>query len=103
MTENRKEELCAAISKNQEAAKKLLFMAPEEVAAYLTGEGYDFTVEEIKELGAEVQEQIDARKDGELDEEALANVAGGRDTHALYFAAGMATVAIGVGIVCCGW
>lgn len=78
MTDNRKQQFFEVAFKDEETAKKLLVMTPEEVSAYLAAEGHHFSVEEIKEIGAEIQAEVDALGDDELDDEALENVAGGK-------------------------
>ncbi len=77
MTDERKKEFAAVAFNNKETANKYAAMSPEEVAADLKGKGYDFTVEEVKEIGNEIIEMKKKMEAGELSADELDNVAGG--------------------------
>lgn len=57
--------------------KKLLAMSAEEVSVWMKDQGCDFTAEEVKEVGAELQKAAETQKSGELDADELDSVAGG--------------------------
>lgn len=72
MTENEKIEL---LLKNEEFVKRIVQMTPEEVQKEFEAAGVAISVEEIVQAGKYINSII--KEDGELDENALENVAGG--------------------------
>ena len=74
---DRKQQFYEVAFKDEETAKSLLEKSPEEVSAYMKTQGYEYSVEEIKAIGAELKAMADKQTEGELDEEALEDVAGG--------------------------
>ena len=97
MTQERKEQFVAAAFKDEETAKKLLVMEPAAVAEYLKGEGHDFTVEEVIEVGEDIK-ALQAK--GELSADELDDVAGGGAGQ--YLKAGI-VVGMLIGISLGGW
>lgn len=95
MTQERKEQFAAVAFKDEETAKKLLVMEPADVVAYLKGEGYDFTVEEVIEIGEDIK-SLQAK--GELSADELDGVAGGKGE----FIAGV-LVGMLIGVSMGGW
>ena len=85
---DRKQQFYEVAFKDEETAKSLLEKSPEEVSAYMKTQGYEYSVEEIKAIGAELKAMADKQPEGELDEDALENVAGGMLGTAMVFAAG---------------
>lgn len=75
LTQERAQILANYLNADIDRAKKLLEMAPEAAMNEINAAGHDFTVEEIVEFGKQLQAA--AAQEGELDEEALNNVAGG--------------------------
>lgn len=88
MKDSRAEALSKYLTSDADRAAKLLSEEPEVVLATINADGYDFTIDELKEFGAEVR-RISALD--ELSEDSLENVAGG--------VAGVITIAF-VGTVC---
>lgn len=74
---DRKQQFYEVAFKDAETAKSLLEKSPEEVSAYMKKQGYEYSVEEIKAIGAELKAMADKQAEGELDEDALEDVAGG--------------------------
>jgi hypothetical protein len=101
MTQERKNEFYAVAFKDAETTNKLLAKTPEEVKAFLDSEGKDFSLDEIKEIGAEFAAHAgELNEIGELSESDLQNVAGGGNSS---FWAGVATGAgIGAGVCFAG-
>ena len=79
MTNERAEVISQALMSDESQIKALFELEPEEAAKKLAEKGYDFTAEELVEYGEvldrEKKEQENAN--GELDEAALSEVAGG--------------------------
>ena len=69
--------LAAYLDADIENAKKLLELSAEDAADKINANGYDFSVEEVAEFGAQLQKAIEATQKGELSEDALNDVAGG--------------------------
>lgn len=88
MTDNRAEALSKYLTADADRAAKLLSEEPEAALTAINADGYDFTLDELKEFGAAVREVASS---DELNEENLENVAGG--------VAGVITIAF-VGTVC---
>ena len=88
---DRKQQFYEVAFKDEETAKSLLEKSPEEVSAYMKTQGYEYSVEEIKAIGAELKAMADKQAEGELDEDALEDVAGG--SVALAMAVGIALTA----------
>lgn len=74
LTQERIEKLADFLKADVDRANKLAEMSPEEVATVINNEGYDFTVDEIKEFGEGFKA---AAAQGELSEENLDQVSGG--------------------------
>ena len=78
MTEQRSNAIADALTADQETMQRMLEMSAEDAVAEFDRMGYDFTVEELNEFHDELVEAAKhVKADGELDEEALANVSGG--------------------------
>lgn len=72
----------APVFENEELLEKVLPMKPEDAQKVLTENGYDFTLDEILEVGKELYmltEQMTGENDNsdELEEDDLENIAGG--------------------------
>ena len=78
MSNEKKQVFYEVAFKNAEIAKDLMSKTPEEVSKYMADQGYDYSVDEIKEYGVELQEKLDQFKSGELDPSALDDVVGGK-------------------------
>lgn len=89
---DRKQQFYEVAFKDAETAKSLLEKSPEEVSAYMKTQGYEYSVEEIKAIGAELKAMADKQSEGELDEDALEDVAGG------VFISTAVAIAVGVGV-----
>ena len=74
----RKDMFFETVFKDEETAQKYLAMSPEEIAAELNASGFDYSADEIKSYGEDLQKQIEKLRSNELDEEALDDVAGGK-------------------------
>lgn len=94
LTNERAEILSKYLIADKERAAKLLNMPADEAAAVINADGNDFTIEEIVEFGKQLQAY--ASQDGELDAEALDNVAGGIVISGAVLAAGVALFTAGV-------
>lgn len=69
------------LSADEEKTSRLLQLEPEKALEKINSEGYDFTYDEIKDLGEELQEACAlANANDELDVENLNNVSGGSVT-----------------------
>lgn len=78
MTEEKSIELAEILNADEETAKRLLAMSPEEAAAELRAKGCDFSPEELLEFGEGLNILITAKKEQrELTEEELDKVSGG--------------------------
>lgn len=86
------------VFRNEELAKKVVALSPEEAQKILSENGFDFTLDEILEAGKEINELLAKYKNGEISEEDLAEVSGGG--HGGYFLVG---IVAGVVIASCGW
>ncbi len=100
MTNERLEEISEALMKDQDKAKELLMKTPEESLAWFNAQGYDFTMDEIKEFAERLNVLVQAKNSGELDEASLEDVAGGR---CYSWSPPVAAILIGVAIVTCPW
>lgn len=79
MTDERKELLLEALQADMEFTKEIIPMGAEEMTKALNGKGYDFTEEEVAEMG-EIFKKVASqcmKEDGEIDEELLEQVVGG--------------------------
>lgn len=97
LTNERSERLSAYLTADIERAKSLIELTPEEAVAKINADGNDFTVDEIKEFGDQLQKVAASQsEDGELTEDALSEVAGGVVIAAGVLAAGVALFTAGV-------
>ena len=78
MTQERKNQLVSIVLKDRETAEKYLAMTPEDVVSELKTQGYDFTPDEVKELGTEVATLLEQANGNELTPEQLEQIAGGK-------------------------
>ena len=92
LTNERAELLGKHLSENKERTVALLELSPEEAAAKINAEGCDFSVEEIREFGEQLQKAT-AHFD-ELDASSLDQVAGGIATEV----AGVCEACIALGV-----
>lgn len=93
------------LNQDIERTKELFNMMPEDATAKINADGYDFTVDEIKEYGENLKSVAAKTDGGELDASELDNVAGGLATAAIV-AIYAATAAGGFGVGVCaykGW
>lgn len=74
MTNERVMAIAEVLGADDAQRKALLEMEPEAAAKALAAKGYDFTADELVEFGKLV---ADAQAKGELDADALSEVAGG--------------------------
>ncbi len=66
------------VLENEELMMKVVPMLPEEAQKVLAENGYDFTLDEILEMGKELYKiRNSTNSNGELSEDDLENVAGG--------------------------
>ena len=100
MTQETKNRFFEIAFKNEATAKDLLGKTPEEVSAYMAAQGIECTAEEVKAIGDELLEKVNAIKNGELSEDDLADVAGGNK---YTYWGGVATGVLIGGIIICGW
>lgn len=75
ITNERMNEIAEVIGSDEERAKTLFGMTPEEAAAELGKEGFTVTADELVDFG-ELVKSLQG-ENGELDESCLENVAGG--------------------------
>ena len=79
MDEGRKRLLLSALEEDKEFTKKIIPMGVDGMTEALQEKGYDFTKEEVEEMG-EIFKKVASQcisEDGEVDEEMLEQVAGG--------------------------
>ena len=97
LTEERATKLSNYLLSDVDRAKKLADYPAEEALAMINADGNDFTIDEIKEFG-KIMEHVSTTKaeDGELDDSALEEVAGGIVITAGLLAAGVALFTAGV-------
>ncbi|MCL1917597.1 MAG: hypothetical protein FWG14_04695 [Peptococcaceae bacterium] len=74
LTQERAEKLSGVLTADEERAKTFLELDPTEALSQINALGNDFTLDEIEEFGQMVR---DLNAQGELDADALDNVAGG--------------------------
>jgi len=97
MTTERAEKLSAYLTQDVDKAKELLEVSPEEAVEKINADGYDFTADELKEYGEQLQSVMGATgENGEIDMEALDNVSGGVVVAACVVAAGVSLFLGGV-------
>lgn len=84
--------------KDEAFLKKVLVMEPEEAQKAFAEAGGTITVDELKDIAAQVNKFITSN--GELDEGSLEEVTGGAKAATIKFAVG---VAVGIAIVCAPW
>lgn len=97
LTVERAELLAKYLTDNTDRAKAMLELTPEAAAEKINADGFDFTVEEIVEFGAQVRAA--ASQEGELGEDSLDEVAGGVGPLAILGVAFAVKVAYDVGRV----
>lgn len=76
LTQERSEVLANYLLADNERAQRLLEMSPEDAAKAINADGNDFTVEEVKEFGKQLQ-TVAAKPEGELSTDDLNDVSGG--------------------------
>lgn len=74
---DRLEALAVYLDENPERAEYLIALSAEEAAVKINADGHDFTCEELGAYAKEIDKLI-PNQNGELDEESLDDVAGGR-------------------------
>lgn len=79
-----------------ERAKRLVDLSPENAVLDMNADGNDFTVEELREFGGQMQAYAAQSANGELSEDALSDVAGGIVVSSAVFAAGVGLFTAGV-------
>ena len=65
------------VFQNEELARKVLPLSPEEAQKVLAENGFDFTIDEILDAGNELSKMQERLTSGELDEDDLEDVSGG--------------------------
>ena len=93
LTNERAELIGKYLTENKERATALMELSPEEAAAKINADGYDFTAEEILEFGKVMQAAV--AKSGELSEGDLDDVSGGLISAA---AAGVYLTCVSIGV-----
>lgn len=92
--------------KDEEIAKKLMSLSPEEAVEYLREQHHlEFSVEELKDVGEGMKKAFEDDSDDELSETALEFVAGGGSTPynvGYYIGKGVKVVGSVAGIVAAG-
>jgi lipoate-protein ligase A len=97
LTNERADLLADYLTKDTAKAKELLELTPEEAMAKINEDGFDFSVDEIRDFGEQLQHIASVNSDSEeLDAEKLDTVSGG--AFITLTAAGLATVFA----TCCG-
>ncbi len=84
IAESRINEIALAMGTDENRIKALVELSPEEAAAELNKQGYNFTTEEIIDFGAYIVNTTKAKD--EVDEEMLEQVSGGSVTAAVFVA-----------------
>lgn len=100
LTNERADLLANYLTANSDKARALLELAAEEAVIQINAEGYDFSIDEIREFGEQLQHIANLKNgESELDVEKLDEVSGG--AFITLTAAGLATVFA----TCCagGW
>ena len=96
MTELNKEQIEKVFSDEAFVKSLLELEEPEDVQAALSEKGVDFSLEEVKQIGAQISKAIEAKQNGEetdeLSFEQLDDVAGGS-----FFFLGVVLVGMAVG------
>lgn len=93
LTKERAELIGKYLTENKERATALMELSPEEAAAKINADGYDFTAEEILEFGKVMQAAV--AKSGELSAGDLDDVSVGLISAA---AAGVYLTCISIGV-----
>lgn len=75
LTEARAEMLANYLTADKDRAAKLLGLSPEEALAQMNADGNDFTLEELGDFNEALKAAL--AEEGELDADALDDVAGG--------------------------
>lgn len=98
LTNERAELFSKYLLADKERAKKLLEMTADEALEAINSDGNDFTIDEIKEFGEQLQAAAELQgENGELDADALNNVSGGVVISGAVLAAGVSLFTFGVG------
>ena len=95
-----------AVFADKALTQDLLKMSAEDAVKVLTEKGYDFTVDDVNEAGAALNELAQhVNADGELDEAMLQEIAGGGHISSYFAGVGIGVIAAGVGfaIGLCSW
>ena len=96
LTGERAEMLSNYLTADIDRARKLVDLPAEEALALINADNHDFTIDELKDF-RDVMVQISKKsEDGELDDSALEEVAGGIVISAAVLAAGVALFTAGV-------
>lgn len=78
LTEERAQALTEYLGQDSDRAEELSKMPVEKAVAAINADGYDFTVDELKEFSEMVAKVSAAQNaDDELDDEALESISGG--------------------------
>lgn len=97
LTNERAEMLANYLTADVNKAKELVDLPVEDAVKAINADGYDFTVDELKDFGEILQSVAgNANADGEIDAEALDNVAGGVVISAAVLGAGVTLFCAGV-------
>lgn len=98
LTNERAEKLANYLAADADRAKKLVDLPVDEAVKAINADGFDFSADELKDFG-EVMQKVSSAvgENGELDEDALGNVAGGIVISAAVLGAGVTLFTFGVG------
>lgn len=97
LTNERAEMLANYLTADVSKAKELVDLPVEDAVKAINADGYDFKVDELKDFGEILQSVAgNANADGEIDAEALDNVAGGVVVSAAVLGAGVTLFCAGV-------
>ena len=77
LTQERADILTKYLSADADKAEKLLGMEPEKALEEINAAGFDFTMDELNEYCAAFKAAVAVQGEGELNADALDNVAGG--------------------------
>lgn len=79
MLEERAKQIAEMLNKDENYTKELLALDFDAAAKKLSEDGYDFTADELKKFQEEIADIAEfINENGELDEESLSKIAGGK-------------------------
>lgn len=97
LTNERAEMLANYLTADVNKAKKLIDLPVEDALKEINAEGFDFSIDELKDFGEILQNVVSvANEDGEIDADTLDNIAGGVVISAAVLGAGVTLFCAGV-------